>query len=216
MALPTNINWNDVQENQGGASKRPEPGGYVAKVIGIQDVTDNSGSYLNVDFDIAEGEFAGHYAALYRQFPQRWGGHIRLYYKYVVKATGEQREDYGRVKAFKTALENSNGITIEQFTEAVFDAAAKRRLLFGVLMGYDQKEHRYLNAYQVRSVQAIREGDYEIPDEWKVRWAKPPANNGGYGGYGSAPGYGGASSGYGYGGNGNAAPPPPDESGLPF
>lgn len=202
MALPTSINWDDVHENQGGVTNL-EPGGYVVKVIGIQDITDNTGSYLNVDFDIAEGPFTGYYARLFERWPERWKGHIRLYYSYTVKRTGEVRVDYGRVKAFKSALEKSNsGLRIPQFTPNMLQLICNNHLLLGVLMGYDTKEHRYLNAYQVRSADVIRSGDYEIPAEWRIHNDGKAASAYGGGSYGNL--------------SGASSTPDEDDGDLPF
>lgn len=212
MPLPTNIDWNGVQENQG-EYERLEPGGYVAHIVRVTDVSDQSGDYLNVEFDIHEGPFAGFYKRLYERF-QNWNGRFRLYYN-----TPRGGESFGRVKAFKTAIEKSNGISLRQFDQRTLEKIGNRRLLIGVLMGYDKREHKYLNVYQVRDVGVIRNNEYEIPDEWRIHADKSaPAAGAGYGGYG------GASSSYGYGGNGyGAAPPPPasgetadDDGDLPF
>lgn len=195
-----NVNWDAVVPNEGGTARRPEPGGYVVCVMGVQDVEDATGCYLNVDFDIAEGPYAGVYAELYKTFPDSWGGHIRLYYKWQAKRgprAGQMVEDYGRVKAWLTALEKSNGITIREVNEKLFHALVDKRKIFGVLMGYDQKSHKYLNAYQTRSADVIRAGDYVIPDEWKIRIGSQPSGAGQH------------SNGY------DAATPPTDDD-LPF
>lgn len=195
-----NVNWDAVIPNEGGAVRRPEPGGYVVCVVGVQDVEDKTGAYLNVDFDIAEGPYAGVYTELYKMFPDNWGGHIRLYYKWAAKRgprAGQIIEDYGRVKAWLTALEKSNGINIKSVSEKLFQALANERKIFGVLMGYDQKSHKYLNAYQTRSADVIRAGDYVIPEEWKIRYDNS------------------AKSGYG-GSGGQSAPPPDDDDDMPF
>lgn len=52
------INWNEVKESQGGESL--EPGCYVGRVVKARDFPDRE--YIRLEFDIAEGEHAGHFA----------------------------------------------------------------------------------------------------------------------------------------------------------
>lgn len=199
--IDPNVNWNEVPEDQG-EYKRLEPGGYVAKLLRVNDVDEGEkGAYLSVEFDIAEGPFEGYYRQLYQRFQNNWNGKFRLYYR-----SKEGSVSYGRIKAFKTALEESNpGLNVAQFTQDFLrwlsDPSKHAPILFGVLMGYDKREHRYLNVYQTRSANVIRNGEFEIPAEWKIH-VDSTSTSASYGGYGG----------------GNSSAPVDDEYGpnLPF
>ena len=44
--------------------KRLVPGGYVCKITGVKDVANNE--YLEIEYDIAEGEFKDYYLSLFQ------------------------------------------------------------------------------------------------------------------------------------------------------
>ena len=161
MPIPM-ADWNSVKADRGDY-QRLQPGGYVARIVRLSDVSDQTGDYLLVEFDIAEGPFTGYYQRLFQQFPTSWNGKFRLYYN-----TPKYGETLGRLKAFMEDLNVSNGITIRQFDPRTLDALSKEGKIFGVLMGYDKKAHKYLNVYKTCDAQKIRSGEYEIPNEWKI------------------------------------------------
>lgn len=172
MPIPM-TDWGSVQADRGNFA-RLQPGGYVAKIVQLSDVSDETGDYLLVEFDIAEGPFTGYYQRLFQQFPGNWNGKFRLYYK-----SPKHGETLGRLKAFMEDLNISNGITIHQFDAHTLDALAKEGKIFGVLMGYDKRVHKYLNVYQTCDAEKVRSGEYEIPDEWKNH-DEGKRNSGGY------------------------------------
>lgn len=161
MPIPM-TDWNSVKADRGDY-QRLQPGGYVARIVRLSDVSDQTGDYLLVEFDIAEGPFTGYYQRLFQQFPTSWNGKFRLYYN-----TPKYGETLGRLKAFMEDLNVSNGITIHQFDPRTLDALAKEGKIFGALMGYDKKAHKYLNVYKTCDAQKIRSGEYEIPGEWRI------------------------------------------------
>jgi hypothetical protein len=75
----------NVQESySGGESKHIPAGGYVARIMKVTDVpldtTTNKGDYLKIEFDIAEGEYAGYYSELFMRFG-KWRGNAIASYK---------------------------------------------------------------------------------------------------------------------------------------
>lgn len=57
------------------------PGGYVAKIMKAEDLSYSWGEVLLLSFDVAEGEYAGHFASDYRQNTRedrKWRGTHRL------------------------------------------------------------------------------------------------------------------------------------------
>ena len=65
-------NYKNVQASSGEFA-RPTAGGYICKIIDVEDVPMNEqgkGNYLKIFYDIADGEFKGYYK---EQF-DRWGG----------------------------------------------------------------------------------------------------------------------------------------------
>jgi hypothetical protein len=174
-------NWDDIQERQDGEYPTPEPGGYIAKITGYEDV--EAKQYLRIFWDFAEGEFVG----LNQQTYDRAGFHpyafIRSY-----KPTA-----LGFFKGFKTVLEVSN--PQYRFNTRQLDAMVGKYL--GVVLA--KEEYRAnsgeiklrLYVAQVRSVKAIREQDFKVPDLRKAKVTVQPA----------APSYGGGypPPAYGYG-----------------
>jgi hypothetical protein len=143
------LNLSEVVENQEFA--RVLPGGYICRIMSIDDVVDRE--YLKIEYDIAEGNFAGRYQELYnsRGF---WGGNFIRSYK-------EKALPF--FKGFITAVENSN-------KGFIFDNDESK--LFGKIVGIVLGEEEYtkkdgsigvrLYANQIRSVEQIRKG-VEVP-----------------------------------------------------
>ena len=94
-------NYENVQASSGEFA-RPTAGGYICKIIDVEDVPMNEqgkGDYLRIQYDIADGEFKGYYK---EQF-DRWGGNwnasfIRSY----------KEKALGMLKHFTNCIEHSN------------------------------------------------------------------------------------------------------------
>lgn len=146
-------NWDEIEERQEGSFRNPPPGGYIAKITAVKD--DEAKEYLQIEWDFTEGEWAG----FNEETKSRAGFWPTILYRsYKEKALGF-------FKAFKTAVEKSNpGYT--------FDSRLPLGLQ-GCLMGVVLGEERYtkkngesgkrLYVAEVRSVDAIRAGEFEIP-----------------------------------------------------
>lgn len=68
------VNFSDIKE--AGSFSRPEEGAYICKITGVKN--NDSESYLEIEYDIDEGEFKGYYTDFRSKFG--WGGTYRKYY----------------------------------------------------------------------------------------------------------------------------------------
>lgn len=160
-----NINWDEVQEQQPGEYGRPAPGGYIARIVNVDD--DEKKQYLRIEWDFEEGEYQGSNAETFNRAGFWPTALIRSY----------KPKALGFFKAFKTSVELSN-------RGYVFDCAHPAALA-GKLMGVVLGEEEYINGmdkrktrlyvYQVRSVKAIRDGDFKTPDLKKLSAGQAPA-----------------------------------------
>lgn len=154
-----NINWDDVQEAS--ENSRLTPGGYICGIVSAEDISEKE--YLRIEFDIAEGEQKNYFRQLReRLFLDTWpydGSFIRSY--------KEKARPF--FKAFLTSLELSNrGFKFNN------DERTLTRKLFGAVLGEEEylsndgKLKTRLYVHQIRSVKAIRDGDFKIPELKKL------------------------------------------------
>lgn len=156
-------NWDAIQERQEGEFSRPAPGGYIARIVNVEDVEDKE--YLRIEWDFAEGEYEGDNAETYNR-AGFWP--IALFRSYKEKALGF-------FKAFKTSVEMSNPKYIFR--------TSNPQSLEGKLMGVVLGEEEYTNSKgdvrtrlyvaQVRSVKAIRDGDFKVPELKRLAGSRP-------------------------------------------
>ena len=119
------INMSEVQEL--GEFRRPEPGPYICKITAVRDFIDDQ--YLEVEYDIDDGEFQGYYTDM-RERGYKWAGKYRKYYK-------EKALPF--FKRFCTAVSRSNG-------KFVFDAGqenCEEQTLVGKRIGLLFQEEEY-------------------------------------------------------------------------
>ena len=146
-------NYDSVKENQGGEFEKLPAGGYVCKITACENVEDNE--YLKLEFDIAEGKYQGWFAELYQR-AAFWGG--KLIRSYKEKAAGF-------FKGFTTAVEESN-----PKYKWSWDEGTLINKYIGLVLAYEEytsnsgevKERIYVA--QTRSVEAIRKGDFKVPE----------------------------------------------------
>ena len=154
------IDWDNVQEAAEFA--RPEPGGYIARIDSVTDVTEKE--YLLIEWDFAGGEFKGANAETFAR-ASFWPYPLRRSYK---------EKALGFFKKFKHDLEDSNRSYL--FRED--DLPAMRGKFIGVILG--EEEYRANDGtVKVRLVVAntcpvsdIKDGRYKVPD---VKRLKPTA-----------------------------------------
>ena len=146
-----NINWDNVQE--AGDFPKVTPGGYLARIMAVQDEEERE--YLRISWDFAEGELKGYYKDLAAS-KGFWGGTFVRSYK-------EKALPY--FKGFKTAVEESNpGYVFQNDPQSLVGK------WIGVVIGEEEywsdrdrkvKVRTYVD--QVRSGQAIRAGEFAVP-----------------------------------------------------
>ena len=160
-----NINWNNVPDPV--ELPRLTPGGYVCRITVAKDVPEKE--YLKLEYDIAEGEFKGHWNELYKA-KSFWGGTFFRSYK---------EKALSMFKGFLTAVKESN-------PGFVFENDEKR--LEGKLVGLVLGEEEYrkkdgsdgtrLYVANVRSVDKIRKGDFVVPPKKLLQEGGSMSNNG--------------------------------------
>lgn len=157
------INWDEVQEQQEGEFNRPAPGGYIARIVNVEDREDRED--LKIEWDFAEGQYAGRNAEVFNRFGF-WP--ITMYRSYSKKAEGY-------FKSFKTCVEVSN----QNYTFRNNPSSLEGKLV-GVVLGEEEYVSKQgevktkLYVYQVRSVKTIRDGSFKTPELKKL--ASRPAS----------------------------------------
>lgn len=155
-------NFDAINEN--GASRKLPMGAYVAIIKDVVDVPDKQ--YLEINYDIAEGEYKGIALEAYEAWG-RWGHSFRLYYT---------EKAMWRFKKFIVRCEATNNFT--------FDWGKPKCLVnkgIGLVIGFRQyystKDGSLKEALDVQdflTANDVREG--KIPNEPKVVAPKnPPA-----------------------------------------
>lgn len=154
-------NWENIKENSGFA-KLPV-GGYVVKILNVQDVPEKE--YLKISFDINEGEQKGFFAKAYKEdtrTDKKWpaaGSFIRSY----------KESAAPMFRGFTNAIENSN-----KGYHWDFDEKSLVNKVVGIVVGEEEylnqkgqlRKRTYVSA--VRSVETIKKGDFTVPNVKKL------------------------------------------------
>lgn len=166
------INWNLIEENK--PSTMLEPGGYVCRITGVQDMPERE--YLWVIYDVIEGERAGIYSGL--GIDEDWKHRFSRSYKETA---------YGMFKAFINRVEESNrGFKWDGRDERQF-VGKEIGLVFGKELYTNDKgedKERTVVSYVCAS-QDIRNGEYKVP-QVKDKRTQVPASSG-YDNYSDVP-----------------------------
>jgi len=156
-----NINLDNVEEAK--EYKVLPAGGYICRIVLVEDVPDRE--YLKMEYDIDEGEFKGHYQALFanRGF---WAGKF-------VKSYKETALPF--FKSFTTAVEASNkGYKWNSDETTLIDKVVGLVLAEEEYWGNDGSLKTRLYVHQTRSIQSIKDNDYKVPAK-KLKTDKPKA-----------------------------------------
>ena len=149
------INFDNIDEMTSGGDRLPA-GGYVARITKVEDVP--SKQYLWVEYDIAEGPYAGHFANVGdRPYLHRFS---RSY----------KDAAQGFFKAFLVRLTESNR---GRFDWQQWQQSCNEQLFVGLEVGIVCQEEHYTNdkgedktrmvVVDIVASQDVRNGDYKLP-----------------------------------------------------
>ncbi len=150
----------------GEAQERLPVGGYILKVLNAEVLDYSWGSVLKVDFDIAEGDYAGYYAEGYKmqqQEDKKWKGSYRMV---IPKEGDDSDKNMWTMRNFKRdyeALEDSNKGYHWDWDESKL----KGKLVGGVFHDceYDINGANgfYTACHHFTSVENIKEEKFRVP-----------------------------------------------------
>lgn len=150
-------NFDDVKAS-GDFEKLPA-GGYVIVIRNAEENEGNGKPYINITYDIAEGEKKGFFNdtddehAFIHQFRQY-----------------HSEKSLGIFKGFITKLDECNGTNFAEEVKTGFDVKKLIGKKLGVVIGYEHyvntqgndKESSYIAAY--KSISEIHEGKFNVPE----------------------------------------------------
>ena len=169
------LDYQRAEASSGTDFVRLPAGGYVCRIISATDHPDakdkdgNLKPYLDIVYDIAEGEHAGYYS-------DEWGGKnlwahsVRWYYTTAA---------LGAFKGNMRAVDESNGTSFETSALTGIDERKLAGCLVGMIIGEEEYEGNdgsiktRLRARYARPAQQIREGRFKQPELKKLDVADP-------------------------------------------
>mgnify|MGYP003323353572 CR=1 FL=1 len=144
-------NWNEIKES--GNSTMLKPDGYIVKITDVKDVQDKK--YLEIHFDIAQGEFKAYFEQLMAQHGF-WAGKYCASY-------GEKAQNL--FKRFISCIERSNtGYTFN------FDETTLKGKFVGMTLTQEEyikqdgSKGKRTKVAKIYDVADIENGNYKIPD----------------------------------------------------
>lgn len=156
-------------EASGGDFERLPAGGYVCRIINVEDHGNELKPFLRVVYDIAEGDYARYYSDEWGR-DNEWAHESRHYYTTAA---------LGMFKGFLKAVDESNGTNFEAQAETGFNEHELVGLFVGYVIGSEEYEandgsvRTRLKVRSAKSIQAIREGRFKHPELKKLDAAKP-------------------------------------------
>lgn len=167
-------NWEMIEESVPGGAPLA-PGGYIVRIVGVNDTYTEGNEnkcYLDIVYDIAEGEEAGRYA-------DDWGKTHP--YAHQCRQWYEGKHE-GRFKFFLNCLEVSNK---GRFSAADWAKTCDESKLVGLEFGIvlqkkldtntKGEDTEFLEDRGVYASQDIRSGDFKLPEPRNVREGIPAA-----------------------------------------
>ena len=150
-------NYETVQASSGEFA-RPTAGGYICKIIDVEDVpldqNTNKGDYLRIEYDIADGEFKGYYKVQFDKWGGNWNASFIRSYK---------EKALGMLKHFTNCIEESN---------KGYEWDWNEKGLIGKVVGLVLGEEEYKNSNneiktklvvsQIKTVEEIKNGDFKV------------------------------------------------------
>lgn len=176
---------NAIPEQTGNVSIPKLPaGGYVCRILNVGvDSTQNGSTFIKLQIDIQEGEYAAHFTKLWNasknsQYERKWKG----VYKIFLPVNHGDAEKYKKAIAFYkgqvNSITRSNGMP-EMNIEAGYDPDVFKGKLVGVLFreaeyNIDGKKGIFTEPAFLADAAKIRSGDFQIPE---MRRLQPQATN---------------------------------------
>lgn len=156
---------------------RPGPGGYVIRIMRAINRTDKQ--YLEIEYDIAEGEFRGYYNDLNRR-RGFWSGKFRRSYK-------ESALPFFKafIEMVQTCNNGAPGLVVGDFED--IDESKLTGCYLGIVYGYEEyigndgkvkQRPDHFNA-EFLPLDRIRDGEFEIPELKPLDGAPAPTGSGG-------------------------------------
>ena len=159
------VDLSKVQEAGSGSYKKLPAGGYIIRILKVEDVPDKN--RLDFYFDIDEGEYKGFYGEKYKsdtRETKKWSGRFSKSYD-----TNNERA-LPFFKQFVTAVQNSNkgfvwdGEHEQQFVKKVVGATFREE----EYQGNNGKVQTSCKPDMFHSADKIRSGDFEIREPKKL------------------------------------------------
>lgn len=161
---PLGNEYKEAEASTGEFEKLPA-GGYVCVINAVEDkVTKNGTPYLSVIFDVMEGDYRGH-------FSDDWGTQNPWAHEY---AAYYSSKSLGVFKGFLKAVDESNSTGFEAQAETGLDEQKLTGMLVGFVLGYEEYEgndgtvKQRMKVRSAKSVKAIREGRFKVPELKKL------------------------------------------------
>lgn len=147
-------NWGSIEEAK--SFELLPVGGYVCQILRVEDKEDKE--YLEIEFDIIEGK--------YKDYFTEQAAHLNFWTGKFIKSYKVSAENF--FKAFLTAIEKSNsGFIADKFDN---DPAKLEGKKIGLVIGHEQywkqngKEAKKISVDEVRSLEAIKKGNFKLPE----------------------------------------------------
>lgn len=154
----------DTTQAFDGSFERLDPGGFVCRITAAKDDAYNGRGRIAIAFDICEGPLSGYYKRKHERFGGNWPG---TYRQFTENKDGTCSPFF---KGMITAIEESNPGFVFNWDERTL--AGK---YFGGVFGSEEymtqtgEIKTIVRCSQIRSVNAIKTGDYQIPELKKFR-----------------------------------------------
>lgn len=144
------------------------PGGYVVKILVATDHPNEDKPFLEILYDIAEGEYKDYYSDDWG-LANKWAHSTRWYY---TKAA------LGMFKGNLRAVDESNGTSFETAAQTGIDERRMAGCVVGMIIGEEEYEGNdgsvktRMRVRGVRPAAAIREGRFKQPELKKLETAE--------------------------------------------
>ena len=166
------LDYQRAEASTGTDFVRLPAGGYVCRIISAKDHDEHETDgkpYLEIIYDIAEGEHAGYYADEWGRV-NTWAHSVRWYYT---------KNALGLFKGNLKAVDESNGTSFEVSALTGIDERKLAGCLVGMIIGEEEYESNdgsvrtRLRARSTRPAAQIREGRFKQPELKKIANEEP-------------------------------------------